>query len=1052
MNRRNISAALPGKPYTPPASMGPAPPLPPGPPPAQQAYPQQADQGQAHAAAWAAYYQAQGIAAPLTYAASPQAAQPAAPAQASGSNPYANYGYGAGARHGNGQAAFQGQATGSIGPSQPYRPPVSAPAQPYAAPTQPAAAYAQQYPQAAGAYQGQQAYPAQQYPAQPVYAGQQQQPYAGWPAQQQQGYTAPAQGQAYQAPAPQQPFYPQAQQSQQYTPQPQANSSPYRPQTPTPMHNQNRPYQPQPGHRLPSGPGRPPMTAPTGPQGGFPPAKRPRFDGPGGMNGMAGMAQPNRPPVRPAVRPGPNMGQPGFNAGMARPPAANRASVPPVVRPPIRLGMGGPPPNLGPRGAVPMRGRGGGPVNAPRGPANMRRNDRGGSVAKKVDSKSDRDKEKKHRDKEKELKTTMTDFRIVGIEMKELGWKWGLVDGQDDKADVVEEKEDVHEDEEKEQPKEEESGPKVEPEDAKKEADQVNGENSEEATAETSELKVEAKAEDAPDTNGGTEPAVDVHAQTVEQDATDVGVEEKRGEKRKAKTPDGDDDEHSNKRPDYHLTHNKPTQGNHESNSNRFRIYFESPPELDRIPKAARRNPNKRWKRESSSVAPSRAEDVENGDVPVAPEESRDEDEVAGNTEAKDGVLTAEITGETPVPNDLDPAETITAIEAQADDAIALPLETPIDVTVKTTNTEVLLDAAIAAVEARPPVSAPATTEDDPKGEDAALPNPEETTTSVLEALPPPEATSVGEEVVEVGDISMVTDPGIVADVVASTEEAVAADTVPEAVEEPLTQVEPAQDAQDAPAENSGEPTAPVETAPSSEATPVPDASAAEVESTLAKSAENAASAYKSRTRRRSSVSSIDSRDEDPEATLDGPSFNRLSILYEDSKRRLCFDAAVVERVKIHRADGKIEVILLPLKIGEITEEKPKAEGEADEGKPDVEVKTSLPKGVLVETYDDTDQRFVSVHPEKLEELWKETTNSAESVPPVHKAFSSAATSGLTIVVHLNKKRPLSEPKWCRTNQADEWLLEQFGSRVASSSSGWSGKLEIVDPDPVCVS
>jgi len=51
--------------------------------------------------------------------------------------------------------------------------------------------------------------------------------------------------------------------------------------------------------------------------------------------------------------------------------------------------------------------------------------------------------------------------------------------------------------------------------------------------------------------------------------------------------------------------------------------------------------------------------------------------------------------------------------------------------------------------------------------------------------------------------------------------------------------------------------------------------------------------------------------------------------------------------------------------------------------------------------------------------------------------------------VYLNKKRPLSEPKWCRTNSADEWLYEQFGVKKAGGEGGWKGKLEVVDPDPV---
>ena len=52
------------------------------------------------------------------------------------------------------------------------------------------------------------------------------------------------------------------------------------------------------------------------------------------------------------------------------------------------------------------------------------------------------------------------------------------------------------------------------------------------------------------------------------------------------------------------------------------------------------------------------------------------------------------------------------------------------------------------------------------------------------------------------------------------------------------------------------------------------------------------------------------------------------------------------------------------------------------------------------------------------------------------------------MTVYLNKKRPLSEPKWCRTNSADEWLIEQFGAKKAAGQGGWRNKLEIVDPDP----
>lgn len=94
------------------------------------------------------------------------------------------------------------------------------------------------------------------------------------------------------------------------------------------------------------------------------------------------------------------------------------------------------------------------------------------------------EKEKGRRKREKpgqapEIKTTMTDFRIVGIEIRELGWSWGLVD------------------------------------------EKVELEGTEPAVKEDSVNE---------------EKAVEVKCEPVDEIA-DV-VEEKRGEKRKAKTPD----------------------------------------------------------------------------------------------------------------------------------------------------------------------------------------------------------------------------------------------------------------------------------------------------------------------------------------------------------------------------------------------------------------------------------------------------------------------------------------------------------------------------------
>lgn len=96
------------------------------------------------------------------------------------------------------------------------------------------------------------------------------------------------------------------------------------------------------------------------------------------------------------------------------------------------------------------------------------------------------------------------------------------------------------------------------------------------------------------------------------------------------------------------------------------------------------------------------------------------------------------------------------------------------------------------------------------------------------------------------------------------------------------------------------------------------------------------------------------------------------------------------------------------------------------------------------EYYDMEDQRFAALSGDKLAEFEKDA--SSPTLPPFHRA---SFEEPLVLTVYLNKKRPLSEPKWCRMNTADEWLVEQFGAVKAKSETGWMGKLKVADPDPV---
>ncbi|BEI80933.1 hypothetical protein CcaverHIS002_0200930 [Cutaneotrichosporon cavernicola] len=935
MNKRPHSGlGLPAKPMGPPQG-GPAPPYPAGQPPQQQYTPDQ------HAAAWAAYYQA-----------NPQAAQQAgysgggaaAQADSSASNPYANYGYGAGASHAQGYSGQQQQ------PQQQLQQP---PQQGYQNQNQ---NQNQNYNQQPQGHNYQQGYGQGGYNANAGY-NQQQQGYGNWGGQQ----SPPSAGQ-YQA--PQNPtaggYTPQ---NNQYYGQGQGQGS-YSPSPSTPGFRppQNRPYQPQPGGPGP-GPGRggqarPPASGPHPPAGAspggpggpgaFPPAKRPRFDGPGGGPGGGGGMALRPPNARPP---------PGYGSGLARPMndrgggGGGRGGAPP---PPIpRIGFGAPqqrPQRGGMRGGGPMA-RGGGMMG--RGTSIRQRDQREMRPPRTQRVEVSPQQARKRKDKEaKEARTTMTDFRIVGIEVKGLDWSWGLVgehvvDVKDEKSDDIKSETEV-----KEEVKEDKADDKPEPEAA------VKPEPEEEAKP----------GSDAPD----------------KEEATDT-TDEKRGEKRKARKSSVDGDEaQSPKKRSFILTHNKinaPGDGpSPESNQNRFRIYFESPPELDRVPKSARRNPNKRWRRESTTLEETVVEETHE----EAQGQGADTTEAATAQQLKHDSATdmASTVANGNKPTEEAPAEAKT--EAPAEAKTEAPAEA---------KTEAPAEAKTEAPsEPTEPAAAPATTERTPEpASEAVAPAEKET------------PAKGAEDKEEAGDVSMVTDAGTVEGAEGEGEEH----------------------------EHTGLTGA--------------EASAAEVEAALVESAQNAASAYGSRQKPRArgwSTSSIGSDAETDITALTGdvahPSVNRVSVLYEDSTRRLVFDASVVRKIRIFRSEGRIEVDVQPPQAAK--------EAEAKEGDKEAETETELPKGVLVEAYDSAEQRFMAISREKLDALWKDEED--KSLPPLHRVFgcTTPAKEPITLTVFLNKKKPLSEPKWCRTNQADEWLYEQFGRRAASEA-GWRGKLEIMDPD-----
>ena len=78
-----------------------------------------------------------------------------------------------------------------------------------------------------------------------------------------------------------------------------------------------------------------------------------------------------------------------------------------------------------------------------------------------------------------------------------------------------------------------------------------------------------------------------------------------------------------------------------------------------------------------------------------------------------------------------------------------------------------------------------------------------------------------------------------------------------------------------------------------------------------------------------------------------------------------------------------------------------------------------------------------------------EATGTDPTLPPFAKATNPSST---TLLVYLDTARPLSEPKWAKTGDVQDWLKSMFGRMfwvAGDAAEGWERKIQVVDPDPV---
>ncbi|KAM5532403.1 hypothetical protein V8D89_013897 [Ganoderma adspersum] len=147
------------------------------------------------------------------------------------------------------------------------------------------------------------------------------------------------------------------------------------------------------------------------------------------------------------------------------------------------------------------------------------------------------------------------------------------------------------------------------------------------------------------------------------------------------------------------------------------------------------------------------------------------------------------------------------------------------------------------------------------------------------------------------------------------------------------------------------------------------------------------------------------------------PSANRLSVSYAGATRRLVIDAEVVPKLKVFRAEGRVEVT-----VSLMADERGGFRGIAMEGCSEESTYISL-----------------------------ELSEQLESDPTVPPLWKATIPSEVQLVLYLDKEKPLSEPRWVKTGDVQEWLRSMFGRMfwvAGDAADGWERRVEVVDPDP----
>ncbi|GJN90801.1 hypothetical protein Rhopal_003815-T1 [Rhodotorula paludigena] len=190
------------------------------------------------------------------------------------------------------------------------------------------------------------------------------------------------------------------------------------------------------------------------------------------------------------------------------------------------------------------------------------------------------------------------------------------------------------------------------------------------------------------------------------------------------------------------------------------------------------------------------------------------------------------------------------------------------------------------------------------------------------------------------------------------------------------------------------------------------------------------------------------------------PAADRISISYARNTRRIVLDADIIDSVKVFRSEGRVELTVrcTPALMGE--------------GENQVEDDFRVCKGVLVESLDVEADDYIVMDRGALTHAWDadkaESSDEPSSLdpllPPLHRLLASSADGEasaphafshetITVSARLDRQNPLTEARWVKTGEVDNWIVSLgiaagASPRDASKLSEWRSKIKIVDPDP----